>query len=129
MFIYCSTTGFGGAILGTSNCALTFISECFILECFSACCGGGISTHDASAGEVSSSRFISCKSALCGGGYYHFNYGDYSLTLSNSLFRTNTAEWEEPGRGGGGVEDYRRGTYLSKHLFLFFSDNSATTNQ
>ena len=125
VFINCRTVGFGGAILGTSNCASMIVSNSLIIACSSKSCGGGVSAHNSSAAHLSCCCFISCESPLSGGGYYHYNEAGLSLRVSNSLFRKNTANMTESNRGGGGLEDCRITTYNSQHFFIFFSDNSA----
>ena len=126
LFISCSAVkSFGGAVLGTWNCASTVVSLCTFIKCDSTH-GGGLSTHFNTSGEISSSRFISCGASYYGAGIYNNNYQQFPFSVSNCLFTNNRANsTNDNSRGGGGFEDYRSYSYSSKYSFSFFTGNVA----
>ena len=83
------------------------------------------------ASFLHSCRFISCKALQSGGGFYHnSNITSSSLTVTESFFTNNVAEYvndTDPSytRGGGAFEDYRYVSYTSQYSFSFFSGNTA----
>ena len=88
-------------------------------------------TYCGPSSSISSSRFISCVSEYAGGGMYHdSNTTTSTLTLSDSLFTNNCAnykfDFQKTHRGGGAFEDYRQRSYISTYSFSFFSGNRAT---
>ena len=129
-FIKCSTSSYGGGIVAEDRCESSTVSYCSFISC-TAGYGGGLMTFCGPTSSVSSSRFILCTSSRSGGGMYHnSNLDSDFLSLSDSLFISNSAEFHNGSgsqniRGGGAFEDYRSNTYTSQYSFSFFFGNTA----
>ena len=127
-FISCNSGGFGAGLLAQSDCESSVVSFCTFINC-RAYHGGGLMTFLGPTSSIFASRFLLCSATWVGGAFYHDGYSLDSLTLSDSLFKGNHADFEysfqRMRRGGGAFEDYRRYAYISTYLFSFFTQNTA----
>ena len=132
-FIHCSTVFLGGAILAQYNSTSSVISESYFISC-SANHGGGLMTHFGPASKVILCRFMTCYAEYVGGGLYHnSNLQTSSLSVTESLFTGNRADYTYDStyktQGGGAFEDFRAMSYTSRYSFLFFTGNAAPTGK
>ena len=129
-FNLCTSTSLAGGIFATEGCNSVLLSCCLFILWYCLHSGGGMSTHLGPTSAVSSSRFICCTANWAGGGIYHNSNSEHShFTLSNSLFKDNTARSSDNNTpGGGGFGDFRSNTYISKYFFSFFTVNTDSAN-
>ena len=130
LFHKCQSVQYGGGIYAYNNCDSATVRACNFINC-AANHAGGIMTHMGPTSSISSSHFISCSAEWVGGGFYHnCKTTAGTLTLSDSLFTNNRADYEydfqSTDRGGGAFEDCRESNYTSKFSFSFFSGNRVT---
>ena len=127
-FIRCSTPTYGGAIFAYNQCSFVDESFCTFISC-TAFGGGGVQLWLGPSSHTSSCVFLCCEVSYSGGGIYNNHNTAPPITISNSLFKGNTALYSNATgdgvRGGGGFEDYGTGSYESHYSFSFFTENSA----
>ena len=127
-FIDCSTTNFGGGILAHRDCTFSTVSLCTFVKC-RARVGAGLMSYKGTVSSVVSCFFISGTGTATGGGLYHDGTSTgHSISISESIFATNTA-YSEDNRGGGAFEDHRQQNYTSHYSFSFFTGNAAVNTK